>query len=273
MDLYNDFTYFLENPGYGDEFHQEDRRIITGAKASYTLLGNLFGGAMDNTWGVQIRNDNAPTVGLFSVDEDQYVQTEVNDHVAITNVAPYFQNRVQWLPKLRSVLGLRWDFFNWDVIANIPQNSANIAANIGSPKAQRDLWALGQDRVLPECGRGIPLQRHPELDGADRSPIRHAPTPGRAAGAGDRRRGWSPFGHRSAPPERADLLVSAPGVGADFDGDHGVTVPSYPSNRYGVESANYYTPVSWLTFDADIAYSVPRFVGCPSSGPCDPAGT
>ena len=38
MDLYNDFTYFLENPGDGDQFHQKDRRIITGVKASQTLF-------------------------------------------------------------------------------------------------------------------------------------------------------------------------------------------------------------------------------------------
>ncbi len=81
MDLYNDFTYFLENPGYGDQFHQKDRRIITGVKASYTLLGKLLGGDMDNTFGLQLRNDNAPTVGLFSVNEDQWVQTAVDDHV------------------------------------------------------------------------------------------------------------------------------------------------------------------------------------------------
>ena len=49
-----------------------DRRVITGVKASYTLLGKLLGGDMDNTLGLQLRNDNAPTVGLFSVNEDQW---------------------------------------------------------------------------------------------------------------------------------------------------------------------------------------------------------
>jgi outer membrane receptor protein involved in Fe transport len=48
-----------------------------------------------------------------------------------------------------------------------------------------------------------------------------------------------------------------------FDGDHGVTVPSYASHRYGVEWANYYKPTSWFTLDADLAYSHARFVGDP----------
>jgi hypothetical protein len=51
-----------------------------------------------------------------------------------------------------------------------------------------------------------------------------------------------------------------------FDGDHGITTPTFPSYRWGIESANYYSPLTWLTMDADIAYSVPRFIG-------DPAGS
>jgi len=44
------------------------------------------------------------------------------------------------------------------------------------------------------------------------------------------------------------------------DGDTGATVASkQPSNRYGVELANYYTPVEHLTFDFDIADSRARF--------------
>jgi len=44
------------------------------------------------------------------------------------------------------------------------------------------------------------------------------------------------------------------------DGDTGGTVASLsPSNRYGVELANYYTPVEHLTFDFDLAESSARF--------------
>ena len=34
---------------------------------------------------------------------------------------------------------------------------------------------------------------------------------------------------------------------------------SRPSRRYGVEFANYYTPVPWLTLDADFSFSHARF--------------
>ena len=76
MDLYNDFTYFLEDPGYGDQFHQKDRRIITGLKASQTWMDKLLGHDMDNTIGLQIRNDNIAPVALYSTDSTNYVATD-----------------------------------------------------------------------------------------------------------------------------------------------------------------------------------------------------
>ncbi|HXJ91046.1 MAG TPA: TonB-dependent receptor, partial [Candidatus Binatia bacterium] len=43
-------------------------------------------------------------------------------------------------------------------------------------------------------------------------------------------------------------------------GDTGSTVPSKsPSNRYGVEWANFYTPLEHLAFDFDLAYSKALF--------------
>ena len=210
MDLYNDFTYFLENPGYGDQFHQKDRRIITGLKASETLFGKLLGGEMDNTFGLQIRNDNIAPVALFSTNEDGYVQTEVNDHVAQTNVAFYAQNRVQWVPKFRSVLGLRWDFFNWGVTANIPQNSGQHRREHRQPEGESDLRSVGQNRALHQRRIGVPQQRHPKRHRAHRSAVQHASNHGPATRAGDWRRGRTAHGHHSTPAERTDHLVPAP---------------------------------------------------------------
>jgi hypothetical protein len=44
-----------------------------------------------------------------------------------------------------------------------------------------------------------------------------------------------------------------------WDADSGGNVPSGPTRRYGVELANYYTPVRWLTIDADYAWSHARY--------------
>ena len=51
LDLFNDFTYFLTNPVLGDQFHQHDDRIMTGANASRTFDGALAGLPMETTIG------------------------------------------------------------------------------------------------------------------------------------------------------------------------------------------------------------------------------
>jgi outer membrane receptor protein involved in Fe transport len=60
------------------------------------------------------------------------------------------------------------------------------------------------------------------------------------------------------------------------DGDTGGTVPSeQPSNRYGVELANYYTLTEHLAFDLDAADSIARFtsVDAADAAPGSPGGT
>ena len=44
-----------------------------------------------------------------------------------------------------------------------------------------------------------------------------------------------------------------------FVGDAGETTATRPSRRYGVELANFYSPLDWLTFDVDYAWSHTRF--------------
>src|SRR6476661_661647 len=51
LDLFNDFTYFLSNPVLGDQFHQHDARVMTGANASRTLNGTFAGLPMQTTFG------------------------------------------------------------------------------------------------------------------------------------------------------------------------------------------------------------------------------
>jgi len=58
-------------------------------------------------------------------------------------------------------------------------------------------------------------------------------------------------------------------------GDTGGTVPSkQPSNRYGIEWANYYTPMPHLALDLDVADSVARFTSTEAddAAPGSPGG-
>ncbi len=259
MDLYNDFTYFLENPSYGDQFHQKDRRIIVGLRASQTWFDKFLGRDMDNTIGLQVRNDFIMPVALYATDQTAYQDTAVQDNVTQLNAAPYFQNRVQWTDWFRTVAGLRWDYFNFGVRANIPQNSGNLSADIGSPKlsmifgpwAKTELFLNGGYGFHSNDARVATEKVDPQYN------LAQTPLPALERAIG------TEVGTRTAiiPHLQNELTLWYLHLASEqiFDGDHGVTTPSYPSHRYGVESANYYTPYKWLTVDADIAYSVPVF--------------
>lgn len=266
MDLYNDFTYGVESPTYGDQFHQKDRRVIAGLKASQTWLSKVFGRDMDNTVGVQVRNDFISPVALYSTDQTAYRQTAVEDDVTQINVAPYVQNRMQWTDKLRTVAGLRWDAFYWVVKANVPQNSANLGADMLSPKLSIIVGPWAKTELFVNGGLGFHSNdvraATEKVDPQYNLPQTPVSALERAIGA--------EVGTRTAvlPHLQSELTLWYLHLASEqiFDGDHGVTSPSFPSDRYGVESASYYTPFPWLTIDADIAYSVPHFVG-------DPAGS
>jgi hypothetical protein len=270
MDLYNDFTYFLEHPGYGDQFHQKDRRIIAGVKASQTWLGKLFDRDIENTLGLQLRNDDISPVALYSTYRTQYVQTEVQDDVTQTNLALYAENHFKWTDWFRTVIGLRGDFFHWIVNANVPQNSGAPTAGMVSPKGSLIFGPWAKTELFISGGYGFHSN---DVRSATEKvdPQYNLPQP--VVAPLEQAKG-AEVGLRSAiiPHLQNELTLWYLWLASEqiFDGDHGVTTPSYASNRYGVESANYYTPLPWLTIDADIAYSVPKFVSGPSG---DPAGS
>ncbi len=263
MDLYNDFTYFLDNPSYGDQFQQKDRRVIVGLKASQTWFDKFFGRDMENTFGLQVRSDFISPVALYSTDQRAYVQTAVRDDVTQINVAPYFQNRVQWAEKFRTVAGLRWDYFNWVVNANVPQNSAKLSADMGSPKLSMIFGPWAKTEFFLNGGFGFHSNdvraATQTIDAQNNLPQTTVAPLERAIG--------TEVGTRTAiiPHLQNELTLWYLHLASEeiFDGDHGVTSPSFASHRYGVESANYYTPYKWLTVNADIAYSVPVFEGDP----------
>ena len=57
LDLFSDFTYFLTDPARGDQFEQKDNRWVAGLDAHHAIFSEWFGRKVENTFGVQVRND------------------------------------------------------------------------------------------------------------------------------------------------------------------------------------------------------------------------
>ncbi len=76
LDLFSDFTYYLDDPIKGDQFEQKDNRWVTGVAAAHTIFSQWFGRKVENTFGLQVRNDWVHN-GLYRT-EDR-MRTDKND--------------------------------------------------------------------------------------------------------------------------------------------------------------------------------------------------
>lgn len=76
LNLFSDFTYYLDDPIKGAQFEQQDRRWVAGLDAHRTIFSQWFGRKVENTIGLQVRNDWVHN-GLFRT--ENRVRTDKND--------------------------------------------------------------------------------------------------------------------------------------------------------------------------------------------------
>ncbi len=142
MGLWNDFTYFLDDPVHGDQFEQTDSRWVQGVRGSQTYFGKLCGLPMENTFGLDLRND-VISDGLFHTEARAVLSTTRTDDVVETDVAPYFEDKINWLPWFRTVIGFREDFINFG-----NNNTFTFAANGPNPADSGDRFGFAPQPKL-----------------------------------------------------------------------------------------------------------------------------
>ena len=266
LQLYNNFTYFLDNPINGDQFNQLDRRTIGGFDARHAFDWRFAGLETQTRVGVQSRYDDIH-VGLFKTEQRNWLSTVREDRVQEGNVGIWTDATTRWTDWLRTTVGLREDFFAGRVLSDTLENSGNAQASMASPKGGIVLGPWFKTEFYGNAGyglhsndiRGVTIT----VDPNDKvTPLDRVPLLVRSRGA--------EVGVRTKAVE--GLISSVAVFVLDFDsellfvGDAGTTEPSRPSRRVGVEWVNQYKPVSWLSFDLDVAYTKARFTNF------DPAG-
>ncbi len=259
LQLYNDFTYFLDDPVNGDQFSQTDRRTVYGVDASHAFDVRVAGIDTQTRVGVQTRYDDI-NVGLFKTAQREILSTVRNDQVQEGSVALWADTTARWTDWLRTTVGIREDYFAGHVLSDTPQNSGNAQAAMTSPKAGIVLGPWYKTEFYGNAGFGLHSN---DIRGAtitvdpnDKvTPLERVPLLVRSKGA--------ELGIRT---KAIDGLTSSLAVFVlDFDsellfvGDAGTTEPSRPSRRVGVEWTNQYKLLPWMSFDFDLAYTRARF--------------
>jgi len=266
FNLYSNFTYFLNDQTNGDQITQRDQRYIFGGEAKHTKYDDWFNLDVKNTVGLQIRHDYIPNVALYKSREREILSTVTEHEVSQTSIGIYLENEVQWAEKFKSILGLRGDFYLYDV------ESHNIAVNSGqtddaqfSPKLSFIAGPWYDTEYYFNMGygfhsndaRGTTIQQDPET-GAPASQVDPiASTRGAEVGL------------RNQYIPGLVTTISLWWLELDselvFVGDGGSTEASGKSQRYGLEISNYYKPFDWLTLDFDVALSQSEFTNAPAS--------
>lgn len=130
FDLYNNFTFFLENEALGDQFNQHDSRLQQGGNIQYLKPYTVAGrSALLAAGGGYIGNQILVTLNK-SFQRDPYLNiTFVNAKIATYN--GYVQNNLDF-GKLHVDLGLRYDLFYFGVKdRNFPRfNGADVAGKV-----------------------------------------------------------------------------------------------------------------------------------------------
>src|SRR5439155_2891996 len=77
LNLFSNFTYFLDDPVNGDQFQQIDHRFVAGVDASRRWTTSWWGRRVENSLGAQLRNDDIPRSGLNHTSRRQLLDVRI----------------------------------------------------------------------------------------------------------------------------------------------------------------------------------------------------
>src|SRR5438445_2936953 len=259
LNLFSNFTYFLDHPVNGDQFEQADDRWLFGTSGHYGWTASTPSIPLHATVGWEARHDRIAPIGLYQTVARQRLTTVRRDSVHETSAGLFAEAEVGLTRWLRAVAGLRYDHYFFDVASDNPANSGRDDAGRLSPKLSAIAGAWGKTELFANFGlgfhsndaRGVTTTVDPK-SGAPVAKV--TPLVGTRGGEIGARTDVVPGVHASLALWRLDLdseLV--------FTGDAGTTEPSRASRRQGIELSTRWQPIRWLLFDLDLSWSRARF--------------
>ena len=167
--LYSDFTYLLDDSLNGDEFEQTDRRQVYGARLDGERRIAGFARPAAFRWGIDTRFDAIDEVGLYRTAARQRLSAVRTDKVEEASVSGYGEVGFALSDALRATVGVRADYFNWDVDALQEANSGTGNDTIVSPKLKLAYRVSDAYRALCKLGPRISFERRARCDDIHRS--------------------------------------------------------------------------------------------------------
>ena len=251
LDLYSNFTYFLDSPANGDQFTQSERRRLAGVNTAYSWTDSIGGLDMRNKVGLQVRADRLAPVSLYTSVLRERSATVREDRLTESSAGLYAENTIAWLPSFRSIAGVRYDAYRFEVDSSIEGGSGTASDGIASPKLSLVFGPWNKTELFANYGKGFHSNDARGTLTALRPVTPLVATRGIELGART----------DIVPGLQSSLALWRLDIGSEllFIGDAGVTEPGRASSRRGVEWNNHYIAAPWLLFDLDLAVSRARF--------------
>ena len=262
--LYSNFTYLLEDPLQGDQFEQIDQRRIYGARADGERDAELFDNPVVFRWGGDLRYDDIGAVGLFSTQERQRTNTIRQDSVDELSASAYGDVAFLLTDALRASVGLRADFYDWDVTALRSANSGSGNDALLSPKFNLAYRATDNAELYANWGRGFHSN---DVRGVTLS---IDPATGLPADPVDllSRSNGGELGLRIEQSDDFNATLTTFWLDLEselvFVGDAGNTEVNGATRRVGVELAGFWQPIEWLAANFSYTYTDAEFKDAPA---------
>jgi outer membrane receptor protein involved in Fe transport len=275
MTLWNNFTHLLYDPLNGDQEQQDETRTTAGGVIAYThdsAVGNID---THTTLGLQERYDSEyldrrhthdrvvldycnDGDGNYSVGE--YACTANN--VTLNDVAPYIENKTQWLAWLRTDAGAREEYetaTDRSVLASFPFNAA-VSKLLFQPKGSVAIGPWEDTELYYSAGRGF---HSDDVRGV----LQSVPIQGTQLSAGRASLLAETFGQEIGVRNAtvAKLQVQLAVFRQDFSSelmynqDAGQDQATAPSRRQGLELSAQYRPYRWIELNTDICLAKARY--------------
>jgi TonB family protein len=256
LDLFSNFTYFLDDSANGDQMEQVEHRWYEGFNGRWRT--QLDVGTLELGWDGRL--DHIAPLGLYHTAQRVQLldRSFTVDSVTQSSGALYASFQTRFTTWLRADLGLRATAYAFHVRSSDPRNSGDESMALLLPKASVVLGPWQKTELFVDFGedfhsndaRGVTA-----TVATNGTPVIGVSPLARSIGA--------ETGLRTeiVPDLQASIAFWLLALDSEqvWDADAGSTQPSPATRRKGVEFSARYQPLRWLLFDLDLTYSQARF--------------
>jgi hypothetical protein len=263
LDLFSNFTYFLNDPVRGDQFEQKDGRWFVGGNTGREWRFDVGGREQRLNVGFQTYHEWINGIGLYLTQARRRFETVREDDIYQGTYGLFAEMEWRFTDWLRVTPGVRGDVFHSSVTSDFDANSGSTVNGIVNPKlgvvlgpwAETEFYLNGGLGFHSNDARGVTISRDP--------------------GTGDRVTAADPlvrtygaeFGIRNESIPKVVNTLSLWYLKSDSElvyvGDAGTSEAGPASQKYGVELSSYWRPTDWAMLDVEATATYSELMDSP----------